>query len=264
MNCNEVCEKMYDYIENQLSQQDLKSFEEHMKNCTHCQQQYEQTEKLLIKLKNIKDVEPPKHLKYKILDNIKKEEKSKKIIYFKKYSYVAAAIAIFVCSFYTLKIIENYTQKATLYTNSQNNKTKTRQIEQSSEQQVDLQQPAKASRSIDTQNNLTSDNQNNNYFYTKNITKDENTKIFKYDIALYKNYICNISFENNDNENVVLYVEDIDGNKISQDTFVLKNDTANMEFYITNEDFEEGVFTIVAETKGKSLNGLLNIEILQN
>lgn len=264
MNCNQVCEKMYDYIENQLSQQDLKAFEEHMKNCTHCQQQYEQTQKLLIKLKNIKDIEPPTYLKYKILENIKKEEKSKKIIYFKKYRYIAVTIGILACSFYTLKIIENYTQKTTLYTNTQN-LSKTRQIEQpqQSEQQADFQPPAKT-KAIEPQSQPTSNTENNNYSYTKNITKDDKTKIFKHDIALYKNYICNVSFENNDNKNVILYVEDIDGNKVSTDTLVLKNNSGNMQFYINNEDFQQDVFTIVVETKGENLNGLLNIEILQN
>lgn len=323
MNCNDVCEKMYDYIENQLSQQDLKAFEEHMKNCTYCQQQYEQTEKLLIKLKNIKDIEPPKHLKYKILENIKKEQNPKKIIYFKKYSYVAATIAIFICSFYTLKYIENYTQKATLYTNNQNNQnnqinqqktkiieqpleqqpetqsqtqpniqsdtqsntkiqvednqTTNQQIEQSTQQSIqqsiqqqDLQSQPKIARSIDNEkkaqtfNQQILDNESNDYFYTKNITKDDKTKIFKHDIALYKNYICNVYFENNDNQDIILYVEDINGNKVSPDTLILKNDKGNMQFYMTDENFEQDVFTIVLETKGENLNGLLNIEILQN
>ena len=37
-----------------------------------------------------------------------------------------------------------------------------------------------------------------------------------------------------------------------------------MQFYMTDENFEQDVFTIVLETKGENLNGLLNIEILQN
>ena len=319
MDCREVCEKMYDYIEHQLSQEELKAFEEHMKDCKHCQDEYYKLEKITVKLKNIKDIDPPKDLKYKILENIKKEEKqAPKILYFKKYSYVAATIAIFICGFYIIKAMENSPVKNNIYiaqnieqptenitehidqtTSPSSTEIEGRELKENIEpsteaitveetvEQTTVEQtkdvaskdviaqedqniPRMASRGMaetpNTQAQLfnvpenTTDN--DQYLYEKNITENMQVKSFKHDIALYKNQICSVSFENRTDEDVILYIQDIDGNKVSQDVVVNKKSSSTMEFYMTDEDREQDVYTINAESTNLNLQGYLKVEVM--
>lgn len=330
MDCKEVCEKMPDYIEYQLSEEETKQFEEHMKECKHCQDEYYNLEKLIVKLKNIKDIEPPADLKYKILDNIKKEQKPK-ILYFKKYSYVVATIAIFIGGFYILTAIENSPIKSELYnenniekytqTNNENNTLKSVEtFEQSTSENITevqknitnkIDEPSSSNDTVkqesysQEQTNVYSENTtqtitdkeniatprvanqepdlqneniqpfnnsrmlqqdvNNNYLYEKTLDEESNLQLFKHDILLYKNQVCSVYFENTSNEDVILYVEDIDGNKVSQDTIVEKNSNNVMKFYIVDENLEQGIYTINVETLDKNIiTGYLKVEVLQN
>ena len=347
MNCREVCNKMFDYIEHQLSQQEIKEFEEHMKDCKNCQDEYYKLEKLIVKLKNIKDIEPPNNLKYKILENIKSEikEQNKKsnIIYFKKYSYIAATMILFVGGFYTLKAIENSPVKNDIYnvtvidnystTESESNiiekntettteninetttiiekeiKTSKKNIEitteittiqetenkletntiineeelstinQNNNSDININEnkdidTAKANlqdatpdlkikeAEIFNNSRILQPNINNNFYYEKTITKDTNMEIFKYDIALYKNQTCNVYFENNSEQKAYIYIENIDGKKVSQDTIVEKKSNNSMEFYMTEEEIEQDVYTINIKAEDKNfIDGYLKIEI---
>lgn len=346
MNCREVCNKMFDYIEHQLSQQELKNFEEHMKDCKNCQDEYYKLEKLIVKLKNVKDIEPPNNLKYKILENIKNEVKDKNkksnIIYFKKYSYVAATMILFLGGFYILKAIENSPIKNDIYnatkivdystTESKNNiieknievttenitetttiieketKINNRNIEKPAETTTIVKEQTKQkidNKEVVTQEDLTiaennskedininnntaraslqedtpdlkikeveifnnsrvlQANEGSNFYYEKTITKDTNMEIFKYDIALYKNQTCNVYFENNSEQNAYIYIENIDGKKVSQDTIVEKKSNNSMEFYMTEEKIEQDVYTINIKAEDKNfIDGYLKIEIL--
>lgn len=332
MNCREICSKMFDYIEHQLSQQEIKDFEEHMKDCKNCQNEYYKLEKLTVKLKNIKDIQPPNNLKYKILENIKNEakqqKKKSKIAYFKKYSYVAATMIVFLGGFYMLKALENSPVKNDIYSvNSVNNyttsqttiniqdvteattevitqdlklkednKKNTRQatienIQKQTENTTIVeskteivskartqQEPSQFSNTENLQpaliepneveifNNSRSLNANigDNHLYEKTITKDNNIQIFKYDIPLYKNQICNVYFENSSQQDVHLYVENIDGEKVSQDTLVEKSSNNSMQFYMAEEELEQDVYTINVKAADKNfLEGYLKIEILE-
>ncbi len=332
MNCREICNKMFDYIEHQLSQQEIKDFEEHMKDCKNCQNEYYKLEKLTVKLKNIKDIQPPNNLKYKILENIKNEakqqKKKSKIAYFKKYSYVAATMIVFLGGFYMLKALENSPVKNDIYSvNSVNNyttsqttiniqdvteattevitqdlklkednKKNTRQatienIQKQTENTTIVeskteivskartqQEPSQFSNTENLQpaliepneveifNNSRSLNANigDNHLYEKTITKDNNIQIFKYDIPLYKNQICNVYFENSSQQDVHLYVENIDGEKVSQDTLVEKSSNNSMQFYMAEEELEQDVYTINVKASDKNfLEGYLKIEILE-
>ncbi|MFR4987063.1 MAG: zf-HC2 domain-containing protein [Lachnospirales bacterium] len=302
MDCGKVCNKMYDYIEHQLPQAEIIEFEEHMKGCKQCQDEYYKLEKIIVKLKNIKDIEPPSNLKYKILDSIKSEEKEHskkaKIIYFKKYSYVAATMIFFIGGFYILKSIENSPAKndiynvtnATNYINEQTNnidistettseiktqETINENVTEEIKEDLNLNMPRVASQEpkeddksqeIEIFKNSRSLNENNseNYLYEKTILEDSSIQNFKYDIALYKNEICNVYFENNSEENVALFVENIDGNKVSEETIVEKKSNNNMEFYMTEEDLEQGVYTInIKAINENNIDGHLKIEILQ-
>lgn len=332
MNCREICNKMFDYIEHQLSQQEIKDFEEHMKDCKNCQNEYYKLEKLTVKLKNIKDIQPPNNLKYKILENIKNEakqqKKKSKIAYFKKYSYVAATMIVFLGGFYMLKALENSPVKNDIYSvNSVNNyttsqttiniqdvteattevitqdlklkednKKNTRQatienIQKQTENTTIVeskteivskartqQEPSQFSNTENLQpaliepneveifNNSRSLNANigDNHLYEKTITKDNNIQIFKYDIPLYKNQICDVYFENSSQQDVHLYVENIDGEKVSQDTLVEKSSNNSMQFYMAEEELEQDVYTINVKAADKNfLEGYLKIEILE-
>ena len=323
---------MFDYIEHQLSQQEIKDFEEHMKDCKNCQNEYYKLEKLTVKLKNIKDIQPPNNLKYKILENIKNEakqqKKKSKIAYFKKYSYVAATMIVFLGGFYMLKALENSPVKNDIYSvNSVNNyttsqttiniqdvteattevitqdlklkednKKNTRQatienIQKQTENTTIVeskteivskartqQEPSQFSNTENLQpaliepneveifNNSRSLNANigDNHLYEKTITKDNNIQIFKYDIPLYKNQICNVYFENSSQQDVHLYVENIDGEKVSQDTLVEKSSNNSMQFYMAEEELEQDVYTINVKAADKNfLEGYLKIEILE-
>ncbi|WP_317368073.1 zf-HC2 domain-containing protein [uncultured Tyzzerella sp.] len=323
MNCREVCNKMYDYIEHHISQAEAIEFESHMKDCKKCQDEYYKREKVIIKLKNIKDIEPPSDLKHKILYSIKNEQKtqkkSSKIAYFKRYSYVAAVMILFIGGFYTIKIMENSPVKNDIYNvNSLENYTdvqkKTKEInnQQNAQNYLDKTSNEVASKKRITDNtskveedNISEntkkiveettendtqqtsfrknthdikveespmvsnfraiqDNPNKNYFYEKTILKDDNMQNFKYDIALYKNQICSIYFENNSEENVSLFVENIDSEKVSQDILVEKKSNNIMEFYIKESDCEQDVYTINIEAlDGQKIDGYLKIEIFE-
>ncbi len=61
-----------------------------------------------------------------------------------------------------------------------------------------------------------------------------------------------------------MFVENIDGNKVSEETIVEKKSNNNMEFYMTEEDLEQGVYTInIKAINGNNIDGHLKIEILQ-
>ena len=284
MNCKEVCEKMYDYIEHQLLEKDAKYFEEHMKGCTSCQEEYYRVEKLIVKLKNIKDIEPPKELKNKILITIKEEKKKSKILYFRKYSYIAATIVIFVGGLYTLKNIDNNVIEDNVYNiekikedmlideNGQN--LRLRNI---SEDIVEIDENVEMGRkSIKDEDNKNfntktdegvvdssrlKENVEGMYLYEKNINKENKFKLFKYDVGLNKNQVCNIHFENKSNQDVTLYIEDIDGNKVSEDTKVEKKSKKSVDFYIPIENLEQDVYTI--NVKGNSyIEGYLKIDVV--
>lgn len=331
MNCKEVREKICDHIEHQLSREEAKEFEEHMKHCKECQEEYYNLEKVIVKLKNVKDIEPPSQLKYKILDKIKEEKNKKsKILYFKKYSYVAATLVIFLGGFYMLKAIENSPVKNSLYSENKIEEysqeisesttidTNIASNEQAPENIIDKEENLNKnideastdttniqSRSIEQQDNnnqvekateqttnIENDNvpkvaseepnlQNANiqpfsnsrsiqtgigieYLYEKTIDKENYITIFKHDIPLYKGQICSIYFENTSDENVIIYVEDIDGNKVSPDITVEKNLDNNMEFYMTDENLEQAVYTINVEGLNKNtITGYLKIEIIE-
>ncbi len=266
MDCKEVCEKIYDYIEHHLIEKEAKHFEEHMKDCTFCQEEYYKIEKLIVKLKNIKDIEPPKELRNNILINIKKEEKKYKILHFKKYSYIAATVAVFIIGAYTLNNTDNSFIENKIYNvkddkehiidSKENMRISKRSIE--TDEKVDFSTGIEngTAYSSELKENILDD-----YLYEKNIKKENLIKEFKHDVGLSKDQICKIYFENKSNQNVTLYVQDIDSNKVSQEIVVEKKSKNNFEFFIPDEKSEKDVYTI--NIKGDNyIDGYLKVEIL--
>ncbi|WP_250277865.1 anti-sigma factor family protein [[Clostridium] colinum] len=265
MDCREVCDKIYEYIEHQLSQKEIIEFEEHMKNCKHCQEEYYDLEKIIVRLKNIKDVEPPKDLKYKILDNIKKENKNKsKIVYWKRYSYAAVTISMLFGGMYMLKNINNTPIKNDIYTATKTSRsiTNTETIIEENNHIPNVANEDNINENAIFNNSRSIDNSENKYLYDKFIKKENNINIFKHDIALNKNEVCNIYFENKSDKSINLYVEDIDGNKVSEDTIINGNSSDNIEFFILDENIEQNVYTVTIDGNGKEIEGYFKIEIM--
>ncbi|MDE6181618.1 MAG: zf-HC2 domain-containing protein, partial [Eubacteriales bacterium] len=63
MDCEIIRDLFSEYIENQLDEENLKLFEKHMEECQECRNEFYKFEKMLIRIKAIKDIEPPKELK---------------------------------------------------------------------------------------------------------------------------------------------------------------------------------------------------------
>ncbi len=106
LKCEEVLDKMSDYIDNYLPENEKIEFENHMKTCKSCEKEFDDLEKIILKLKHIEDREPPEYLKDSIMMRIKQEEKTSKnnIIVFKRYSSLVATLLVFVIGAY----IANY------------------------------------------------------------------------------------------------------------------------------------------------------------
>lgn len=109
MECKKFRDLFSDYIDHQLNKEELKIFEKHMEECTECRNEFYKFEKMLLKLKQIKDFEPPKVLKSKIMTSVMSEENKRlnaKILNFRKYSSVAAT---FIIAFIGFAIYQAFT-----------------------------------------------------------------------------------------------------------------------------------------------------------
>lgn len=99
MDCEKIRDLFSEYIEHQLEEEDIALFEKHMEKCQQCRNEFYKFEKMIIRLKAIKDIEPPKELKDKIMKKVVSEENKKlnaKIINFRKHASVAAAVLILI------------------------------------------------------------------------------------------------------------------------------------------------------------------------
>ena len=108
MSCNEICDKLSLYIDNELSDEEMQQMEEHLQSCENCQKELEEYRELISILKSLPDEEPPEgycdRLHKKLSDNSaqfqqKTEEpasKIKKINRFRwmKYASIAAALVL--------------------------------------------------------------------------------------------------------------------------------------------------------------------------
>lgn len=242
MECKEVCEKMGDYIEQQLSQEEIKQFEEHMKDCKDCQAKYEKLEKLMIKLKNVKEVTPRKSLKEDIMQNIKNMEAKKKkakIIHFRRYMYLASGFLFFIVGAYAINNLsvspmEIEAEKEGIEVYSKGIAT-------------DIEPKAKV-RSLEE-----------SFFYEKDITEDMKTKVFNYDMVMYKDDNYSIYFENRSKDEVYLSIEDIDGNIIGETLLIEGKATGELNFKSEQEE-QEKIYSVKLQSKDKNLYGYLKIE----
>lgn len=111
MKCNEICDKLSLYIDNELSNEEMLQMGEHLQSCENCQKELEEYKELISVLQSLPDEEPPegycKRLHNKLLDispqietssqtETKERSKIKKINRFKwmKYGSIAAAFVL--------------------------------------------------------------------------------------------------------------------------------------------------------------------------
>ena len=257
MECKDIHDKIYDYIEQQLSKEEATKFEEHMKKCNFCQEEYYKIEKIIIKLKNIKDVEPPKYLKDNILEKIKKEEKNKfKLLKTKKYCYAATTVSIIIGGAYALKAYDN--TKNSLY-----NVDGAREVQEYN---------MKNGRAIKEVTEICTDAVDSSsysfkyldgeepYLYEKELKKEDEIDLFKHEILLYKDKVLKIYFENKSNDEIKLYVEDINENKVVNEILLDEIEREEIEISIDDENIEKNLYTINIE--GDNIEGHLKIEIV--
>ena len=106
MKCNEICDKLSLYIDNELSHEEMQQVEEHLQSCEKCQKELEEYKNLISVLQGLPEEEPPegycKRLHKKLLENSPQSKSSKAASIFKnfnrykwlKYGSIAAALAV--------------------------------------------------------------------------------------------------------------------------------------------------------------------------
>ena len=108
MSCNEICDKLSLYIDNELSDEEMQQMEEHLQSCENCQKELDEYKDLISILKSLPEEEPPEgycaRLHKKLSDNSarfqpgteKPASKIKSINRFRwmKYASIAAALVL--------------------------------------------------------------------------------------------------------------------------------------------------------------------------
>ena len=106
MKCNEICDKLSLYIDNELNDEEMQQMEEHFKSCENCQKELKEYKNLISVLQSLPEEEPPKgyckRLHNKLLEN-SPQSKSKKVtskiksinrFKWMKYGSIAAALVL--------------------------------------------------------------------------------------------------------------------------------------------------------------------------
>lgn len=237
MECREIREKIFEYIEHNLSQKEVFEFEEHMQNCKDCQEEYEQREKIMIRLKNLKDVEPPKNLKNKIMENVIKEQSKRKIVNFKRYSLIAASFLIFIVGY--------------IFNNKSLNINTTNEVQEPIQNNISRSLEPVPFNEEETQ--MFNEEINLPYIYEKNITLEDDFRFFEHYITIKENQKCNLEFKNNSDNNILIYIENIDGEKISNDyELKTKNEHISINLNSIDEKIKEGVYVINIKSESKN------------
>lgn len=113
MGCNSIKEKLSAYIENQLSSEEKKQVQEHIKSCEKCALSLEELKKTIEYTKGLEELEPPPWLTQKVMARVREGPAQKGIL--RKLFYplhikvpveVIATLAIAVTAFYVFKAVQ--------------------------------------------------------------------------------------------------------------------------------------------------------------
>lgn len=116
MDCRICIEKLNEYTDNELDSKLMNEISLHIENCPSCKNEYEFLKEIIKNCNEINE-EPPKKLKEKVLEKIMKNEKSKKIIFFRKTAIsIASTAAIFaiIIFAYNSVIMKTYNSKSNM------------------------------------------------------------------------------------------------------------------------------------------------------
>ena len=208
MDCEKIRDLFSEYIEHQLEEKETVLFEKHMEECQQCRNEFYKFEKMIIRLKAIKDIDPPKELKDKIMKKVVSEENKKltaKIINFRKYASVAAVFLILVFGFVYYK--NNLIKSPDLNVNDTNNEMV------ANNEEADFNEGKAKARMINSEDEgISAFNSSNeiieNDFNTETETQENIFSEDKHmDINLYDEGI-NISIVTDDIQNFILFLYD--------------------------------------------------------
>lgn len=107
MNCNEIKEMISLYIDDELSEEEVKKIKDHLESCDECKKEFECYNQIINILKDLPEEEPPKgyckRLHEKLLNTIPQNKTAKNINVFnnKKWAKYAGIAAVFVLVFST-------------------------------------------------------------------------------------------------------------------------------------------------------------------
>lgn len=251
MDCQKALDKMSEYIDYQLSDEESIIFENHMKDCENCQKEFATLENIVLKLKNIEDIEPPSYLKENIMKAIIEDSKPKKFLDFKvnsniinfgkKYSLVASILLFFV--------VYNTFIKTTPQEQIQPNMENARAMQMSFDDNSGIVE----NRGISLPTAP--------YNYEKTILEEDEMNLFSHYISLEKGMFCEFSFENTSNHNVRIHLENSQGQSVYESSIIPKNSIEIVTYSMNDvEDDAKEVFGIII-SGDYPLKGIFNVDI---
>jgi hypothetical protein len=114
MECNEIKEKLSDYMDDLLSPEEKALVEQHLNVCSGCKTALEELEQTVMSMKGIEDLDPPPWLEQKIMAEVREEAEKKKGMVHKLFPGInftipvraAAAVAVCVVGFLVFRTME--------------------------------------------------------------------------------------------------------------------------------------------------------------
>lgn len=243
MNCDEARDKMSEYIDYQMRDEELEAFENHMKDCESCQNEFAILESMVLKLKNIEDIEPPSYLSENIMNAIMKEVTQKKVVPFRRYSLVASILAFFVvCGVVSRVIPERQSYDYDL----PNARTMQIAFDDSNESVIEGRGIA-----IPTAP----------YNYEKNLSLTDEMMLFSHYVLLQDDMTLTFHFSNTSNYDIRIYLENSNGESVYPSSVIEKGSEATMTYSVNSG--ESDVFGIIISSE-HILEGNFTVDIKVN
>lgn len=122
MECRNIREKLSDYVDNELSDEETKLVDEHLKACQKCSHALEELRKIVAHTQGLDEAEPPPWLEQKVMAELRENERRKEG-FFQKLLFpvhtrfpieIIATIAIAVTAFFVFRAVEPDIEKMPL------------------------------------------------------------------------------------------------------------------------------------------------------
>lgn len=268
MECKDITYKFSEYIDNNLSEEELIIFEEHINKCKKCQKELNDFKKMVLDLKNIEDLEPPKNLKSKIMNNIKENSNSKQIKYktiiFRRYSYAAVLVFAILIGGITLSRLKldgvnnledkNKDLEVASFEENYNNRSIINQNDTNiQDNRIILDN--EVSKNLDESINIKSGTFN----------EEPGKSYFEYEMNIEENTSIKILVNNKSDTDISIHLEDPYKNRIGE-IYVIKRDNSDFITFEIKNVHENPVYSVKFQTvdKSKVLKGDWRIEYIKN